>query len=147
MPVVSPATGAALQTIPASSSPRLITELFGWKYPEWYDDGACRDLPLSIFFGAENATDTQLISPGELRRAQEICGSCPVRAKCLSYALERKILHGVWAGTSGRTRARIWAMERRGEVSREQVLTDYAAGRSGRYERLRRPQMSASISR
>jgi WhiB family redox-sensing transcriptional regulator len=97
-----------------------------------------------MFFGEANETDTQLISPGVLHAAQKVCDTCPVKAECLAYALDRKILHGIWAGTSGRARARIWAMERRGEVSREQVLEDYAEGRGGRYERLRRPALSSA---
>jgi WhiB family redox-sensing transcriptional regulator len=127
----------------------VLIDLSTWRFPDWYDHGACRGLPLSYFFGEENETDTQLISPGTLHRAQQICAGCPVRAKCLEFVLDHKILHGVWAGTSGRARARIWAMERRGEVTRAEVLTDYAEGRGTRYERLRRTQlaMSASISR
>lgn len=112
----------------------------------------------AVFFGEENEDDTQLIGPGALRKAQSICETCPVAMQCLEHALEKKILHGVWAGTSGRTRARIWAMERRGQVTRAQVLVDFANGDSERYERLprrfeRREQeaqvelMSASISR
>jgi WhiB family redox-sensing transcriptional regulator len=124
-----------------------------WNYPDWYHDGKCVNLPLAMFFGEENETDTQLIGPGVLHRAQKICGSCPVRAQCLEYALDKHILHGIWSGTSGRTRARIWAMERRGEVTRAQVLVDFACGRGQRYEKLpprhhrEDGKMSYSISR
>lgn len=119
-----------------------------WGYPDWYADGRCRGMSWSVFFGPPNETDTQLIGPGVLHRAQRICFDCPVRAACLEYALRKHIQHGIWAGTSGRTRARIWAMERRGEVTRTEVLTDFAAGRRERYERLPRyRQMSASMSR
>jgi hypothetical protein len=104
-------------------------------------------MPQAYFFGEENETDTQLISPGVLHRAQRICAECPVRHKCLEHSLERHILHGIWAGTSGRTRARIWAMERRGEVTRAEVLADYRDGDTARYERLRPRQMAASIKR
>lgn len=123
-----------------------------WNFPDWYDDGECIDLPKSMFFGEENETDTQLIGPGVLHRAQKVCAVCPVRAKCLAYALDKHILHGIWAGTSGRTRARIWAMERRGDVTRSQVLADFSSGEGERYEKLpyRRRQsdvMSDSSSR
>jgi WhiB family redox-sensing transcriptional regulator len=95
-----------------------------------------------VFFGEANETDTQLIGPGVLSRAKRICDSCPVASQCLEHALGKRIQHGIWAGTSGRTRARIWTMERRGEVTRAEVLTDYAQGRRDRYERLRRPLVS-----
>jgi WhiB family redox-sensing transcriptional regulator len=119
-----------------------------WRYPAWYDEANCRDRPISEFFGKENETDTQLISPGVLHRAQRICNDCPVRMKCLEHALAKRIMHGIWAGTSGRARARIWAMERRGEVTRTEVLADFASGDGAQYERLRvRVQISASMSR
>jgi WhiB family redox-sensing transcriptional regulator len=107
-----------------------------WTYPDWYLDGKCNGMGWSIFFGKANETDTQLIGPGVLHRAQRICGSCPVKAQCLEYALAKHIQHGIWAGTSGRTRARIWTMERRGQVTREQVLDDFAHGRREQYEKL-----------
>ena len=36
--------------------------------------------------------------------AKSICARCAVKAECLQYALERRIDHGVWGGTSGRER-------------------------------------------
>jgi WhiB family redox-sensing transcriptional regulator len=119
-----------------------------WTWPDWYDRGKCLDMEWSTFFGTENETDTQLIGPATLRDAREICAVCPVSHKCLAFALAEHMQHGIWAGTSGRTRARIWAMERRGEVTREQVLSDYASGDTEHYEKLPvRRQMSVSISR
>lgn len=122
-----------------------------WEWPDWYDKAYCTDMDWAVFFGEENADDTQLIGPGALRKAQQICAQCPVISDCLAHSLDKRILHGVWAGTSGRTRARIWAMERRGEVTRAQVLADYADGETERYEKLPKimaaPQISDSISR
>lgn len=40
-------------------------------------------------------------------RARKICATCPVREACLDYALEHRIDHGVWGGTSERERRRI----------------------------------------
>ena len=39
--------------------------------------------------------------------ARRICAECPVQAECLEYALEYRIDHGVWGGTSERERRRI----------------------------------------
>ena len=39
--------------------------------------------------------------------AKAICQGCPVRPACLSYALENRIMHGVWGGESERSRRRM----------------------------------------
>lgn len=36
--------------------------------------------------------------PVELAAAQEICAGCPVRIRCLEYALENEVEWGVWGG-------------------------------------------------
>jgi WhiB family transcriptional regulator, redox-sensing transcriptional regulator len=36
--------------------------------------------------------------PAELERAKVLCRPCPLRAECLSVALERGEPHGVWGG-------------------------------------------------
>jgi WhiB family redox-sensing transcriptional regulator len=38
------------------------------------------------------------------RNAKRICWSCPVRAQCLAYALNRNEPFGVWGGYSDRER-------------------------------------------
>jgi WhiB family redox-sensing transcriptional regulator len=40
-------------------------------------------------------------------RARKICATCPAIEPCLEYALENRIDHGVWGGTSERERRRI----------------------------------------
>ena len=37
-------------------------------------------------------------NPLDLERAKVLCGSCPIRAKCLTAALEREEPWGVWGG-------------------------------------------------
>jgi WhiB family redox-sensing transcriptional regulator len=39
--------------------------------------------------------------------AKRICATCPVKEPCLEYALEYRIDHGVWGGTTERQRRRI----------------------------------------
>lgn len=39
--------------------------------------------------------------------AQAVCKRCTVRGACLSYALDNRIEHGIWGGTSERERVRI----------------------------------------
>jgi len=41
------------------------------------------------------------------RMAKDICGMCPVRARCLDWALAQDESHGVWGGVNfGQTRPR-----------------------------------------
>ena len=37
-------------------------------------------------------------SPEDVRRAKELCGTCPVQSACLAGALQRAEPHGVWGG-------------------------------------------------
>jgi WhiB family redox-sensing transcriptional regulator len=43
------------------------------------------------------------------RPAKAICSRCSVRQECLQYALDNRILHGIWGGTSARERERLRA--------------------------------------
>ena len=36
--------------------------------------------------------------PADLARAKELCGPCPVRARCLASATQRREPCGVWGG-------------------------------------------------
>jgi WhiB family redox-sensing transcriptional regulator len=45
--------------------------------------------------------------------AKRVCGSCEVRAECLEYALENRIPHGVFGGTTERQRRVILAARER----------------------------------
>jgi WhiB family redox-sensing transcriptional regulator len=64
----------------------------------WMNDGSCRTHPPEVFFPSDGVGVTN---------AQRICSTCPVRQPCLEYALENRIDHGVWGGTSERERRRI----------------------------------------
>lgn len=69
---------------------------------DWQADGLCRGLSPeevdAVFFPGSGA-------PGN--RAKRICSACPVQQTCLEYALEHRIVHGVWGGTSERERRRM----------------------------------------
>ena len=64
----------------------------------WMKRGNCHNQRLELFFPSDGV--------GVLR-AQRICADCKVRDICLEYALEAKIEHGVWGGTSERQRQRL----------------------------------------
>jgi WhiB family redox-sensing transcriptional regulator len=44
----------------------------------------------------------------EVKRAQEICETCPVIAECREYALTYREPFGVWGGLSQRQREKEW---------------------------------------
>lgn len=60
--------------------------------------GLCADKPPSLFFPSDGVG---------VEVAKRICEECPVQSQCLEYAIENRIDHGVWGGTSERQRRRI----------------------------------------
>ena len=62
------------------------------------EDRACRGADPDLFFNE---------TPGRFGHveAAAICALCPIRRKCLEYALERPHLHGYWGGASADDRA------------------------------------------
>jgi WhiB family transcriptional regulator, redox-sensing transcriptional regulator len=66
--------------------------------PAWMAAGRCRDLPPTTFFPSDGVG---------VDRARKICATCSAQAPCLEYALEHRIDHGVWGGTSERERRRM----------------------------------------
>jgi len=64
----------------------------------WMAEGNCRLYPPAVFFPSDGVG---------VDRARKICRDCPVAARCLEYALEERIEHGVWGGCSERERRRI----------------------------------------
>jgi WhiB family redox-sensing transcriptional regulator len=72
---------------------------------DWMARGNCRYEPPSTFFPSDGVG---------VEVAKRICATCPVSAECLEYALEHRIDHGVWGGTSERQRRRILKQRRLG---------------------------------
>jgi WhiB family redox-sensing transcriptional regulator len=72
----------------------------------WMADGNCRLHPPATFFPSDGVG---------VDRARKICKGCPVGERCLDYALDQRIEHGVWGGCSERERRRI--LKRRREES------------------------------
>jgi len=66
--------------------------------PEWQERGACRGMPLELFFPEKNC------DPAVIRHALQICGTCEVRTECLAYALELRIPHGIFGGRTALSR-------------------------------------------
>jgi WhiB family redox-sensing transcriptional regulator len=64
----------------------------------WMQDALCAQTDPDLFFPERG-------QPAE--PARRICGSCPVAAKCLEYALRNEIWYGVWGGLAERQRRRL----------------------------------------
>jgi WhiB family redox-sensing transcriptional regulator len=64
----------------------------------WMSEGNCRLHPPATFFPSDGVG---------VDKARKICRDCPVVARCLDYALDERIDHGVWGGCSERERRRI----------------------------------------
>lgn len=62
---------------------------------DWMSHGACLREDPGLFFPFA-ATGSSL---RQIENARVICGGCPVRVTCLSYAVETG-QHGIWGGTT-----------------------------------------------
>ncbi|MFC9355225.1 WhiB family transcriptional regulator [Rhodococcus sp. NPDC057014] len=43
-----------------------------------------------------------------MRAAKQLCRGCPVRARCLNYALDAYEPHGIWGGYTEDERRKLW---------------------------------------
>lgn len=41
------------------------------------------------------------MTPDLLSAAKSLCEGCPVRERCLNYAIDQRLSHGVWGGLTG----------------------------------------------
>ncbi len=65
----------------------------------WQLQAACRGPQSEVFFPPRQSERKHDRLERE-RRAKAICGICPVRSDCLSYAMEIRESHGIWGGLS-----------------------------------------------
>jgi WhiB family redox-sensing transcriptional regulator len=66
---------------------------------EWQQRGLCRAVDSEIFFPPTHFEHKPEREAREAK-AKAICGGCPVRIECLTWALEVREPHGVWGGAS-----------------------------------------------
>lgn len=65
---------------------------------DWVDDAACKDVPPDDFFSE---------SKDAIARAAAFCHRCPVREKCLEFALATETPYGLFGGHTPAERKRI----------------------------------------
>jgi WhiB family transcriptional regulator, redox-sensing transcriptional regulator len=70
---------------------------------DWRYQAACRDSDPELFFPVSE------IGPGarQAEQAKAICARCPVRERCLAFAVHNGLDHGVFGGTAERERREI----------------------------------------
>ena len=62
----------------------------------WRDDAACLDADPDLFFPVGTTGPAQ----DQVDEAKRICLACPVRERCLAWALELDAASGIWGGTT-----------------------------------------------
>jgi WhiB family redox-sensing transcriptional regulator len=87
-----------------------------WPDVSWQDRAACRDMETLLFFGRDGEPRQER----EIREAaaRAVCASCPVRRRCLDYALKNSVTQGIWGGLN---------QEERTRERRRRARTPYAA--------------------
>jgi WhiB family redox-sensing transcriptional regulator len=70
--------------------------------PKWMDEGVCAQSDPDAFYPERGHSATA---------AKELCLGCPVRVRCLEYALANQERFGVWGGLSERERRALAANE------------------------------------
>lgn len=71
-----------------------------------WKDAACRGLATSLFFPTTGESSSE---------AKAVCRGCPVRQKCIDFAVENGEKFGIWGGLSEKER-------RRNRAQRERVV-------------------------
>lgn len=81
---------------------RIIPDLFAGlaDWPSWMDSALCAQTDGDVFFPERRDARSA-------RAAKAVCAECPVRARCLQWALEHDERYGIWAGTTEVERRRM----------------------------------------
>ncbi|GAA1110420.1 WhiB family transcriptional regulator [Nocardiopsis metallicus] len=85
----------------------------------WWAWAACRDMDPDLWFPAQSTS---------VRAAKRVCRVCPVQLNCLTDALGRGELYGVWGGTSEEERRLIRAVRRTDRKTRRTIAEPFAKG-------------------
>lgn len=65
---------------------------------DWRDQAACQGHDPELWFPHESETG---------QPAKQICGTCPVREQCLTWAIDHKQDYGIWGGLNHNQRKRL----------------------------------------
>jgi len=73
------------------------TNWTGWARPDWYDQAACRGLPIELFVADVGHGRGQAT-------AKQVCAICPAQDQCAALAIDTTWLTGLWGGTTTKER-------------------------------------------
>lgn len=76
--------------------------------PDWYKHALCAGHGEPDLWFPDGPDSTE-----QADRAKAVCAACPVRDLCLAHAMENEERHGIWGGTTGRERRRIFRQRNR----------------------------------
>ena len=72
--------------------------------------GDCSGMPTDWWFPPPHQSGEVLTN---MRAAIAICNGCPIKQKCLEFALDNPSIQGIWGATSPRARNNLRAVMRR----------------------------------
>jgi WhiB family transcriptional regulator, redox-sensing transcriptional regulator len=84
----------------------------------WRSAAACLLADPDLFFPISSAGPAER----QIRRAKTICGGCPVREKCLEFALSHELTYGIWGGTTPEDRQRDRRRKRRAAAAAKRTV-------------------------
>ena len=70
---------------------------------DWRSDGACLAADPDLFYPVAAGA----AAGPEISRALRMCDSCPVKRKCLDFAMQTGEATGIWGGTTPEERIRV----------------------------------------
>ena len=65
---------------------------------DWMNDALCSQVGYDLFFPDSETNPASALS---------VCRKCPARLDCLQYALDYKIMFGIWGGTTPTDRRKL----------------------------------------
>lgn len=98
-----------------ASAVRALPFASAFRAWEWQEGAACSGTETDLFFGGEHESPRRRAS--REARVRAVCASCPVRLKCLQFALDHRIRYGVWGGMDEAERAAMLLRLRRRQAA------------------------------
>jgi WhiB family transcriptional regulator, redox-sensing transcriptional regulator len=72
-------------------------------HDDWRHRAACRDEDPELFFPVSELG----LGARQADQAKEVCARCPVQTRCLEYALDNGLDHGIFGGTTETERRKL----------------------------------------
>lgn len=130
---------------PIVDSERWVSYTIDDLYPEWHERAHCAGVGQAYYFGDDTGQPTMSIK--QVRQASKLCEVCPVYIECLTWALTQREEYGVWAGTSGRMRRRIFKLMDNELTTVNEVVERFRHGEGDIYRNVGREDHPAGITK